>query len=212
MIRTNPTPPFAQSRRRKWRTRILAADAFQKRYVMFFISIGVFIAILGGGLCLYLINHNYHILIRAGLLTSPKMVDAMERELILSNRLLFSVFFGLLAFLAFAGLKLTHRIIMPILIIQNHMRELARGNLKNAEVRLRKTDEFLDFADSYNYLVASLRAQALQDIRRIESLKPDERNRDAFETWLALIDEKRSQSDGTISSVDDPTPASRHVS
>jgi signal transduction histidine kinase len=180
------------------------------------------ISLVGGGVCWYLINHNYDILIKTSLLNAPQIVDSMARELTLTNQLLISVFSGLIVFLVFAGLKLTHSIISPILIIQSHMRELARGNLQGARVTLRKTDEFLDFADSYNYLVASLEAQTAQDIRKLQTLQPDERNLDALMVWQKMLDEKQEQigisntesaiSDGITSASTDPAPVSRHAS
>ena len=125
-----------------------------------------------------------------------------------------------IVFLFFAGMKITHKIVAPLLIIQHHMRELARGNLQRARVRLRKTDEFLDFAESFNYLVAAIQKQTEWDLKRLENLKPDERNRDAFHLWEQMLNEKKSQlglgvpDDTEISTAGGPVPdpSARHAS
>ncbi len=219
MLRTHPTPAFASPRQKKWRTRVVSGDTFQRKYLAFFVWLGIAVALLGGGICIYLLNHNYALLIKSGHLTNPKLVDGLERELWLTNRFLFGVFGGLIVFLFFAGMKITHKIVAPLLIIQHHMRELARGNLQKARVRLRKSDEFLDFADSFNYLVAAVQKQTEWDLRRLESLKPDERNRDAYHLWEQMRNEKKSQlgmgvaeAEPTIAGEPSPDPSERHAS
>jgi nitrogen fixation/metabolism regulation signal transduction histidine kinase len=149
---------------------------------------------------------------KAQLLTSPRMVDNLYRELKLANEILLLTYIGFVAFLALVGLRFSQRLVVPVLLIQEKMRDVSRGDLVQASVSIRKTDEFQELCETYNYMVESLRIQIKNDLARLQKLKPDDHNRDAVHTWQLLIDEKRAQLSGSGPSSPDQAPVSRHAS
>ncbi|MDZ4678071.1 MAG: hypothetical protein SGI74_11265 [Oligoflexia bacterium] len=185
---------------------------FQYRYAVFLASFGAALAIIIGGLTLYLLNHNYDLFMKAELLTAPQLVDNLGRELKLANEILVTALIGFILVMGGIGVRFSHRIVVPIYLIQEKMREICRGNFFSAKVSIRKNDEFQEFAETYNYLVESMRTQLKSDLLRLEKLKPDEHNRDAVHTWECLVREKEAQLNGQDSAAPDPTASSRHAS
>jgi hypothetical protein len=205
-------PRQAPTRKEKrWRTQMVIVRRFQYRYAVFLASFGAAIALSVGGLTLYLLNHNYNLFVKAELLTAPQLVDNLGRELKLANEILVTSLFGFILIMAGIGIRFSHRIVVPVYLIQEKMREICRGGFHNAKVVIRKNDEFQEFAETYNYLVDSLRTQLKSDLVRLEKLKPDEHNRDAVHTWECLVREKEAQLTGDSSSPD-PTVSSHRAS
>jgi methyl-accepting chemotaxis protein len=212
MIRFTPTKPSLEKKRKRRRSQVIAVRQFQFRYAIFLGSFGLVLSVLAGGVTFYLLNHNYQLMAKAQLLTSPRMVDNLYRELKLANEILLLIYIGFVAFLALVGLRFSQRLVVPVLLIQEKMREVSRGDLVQAAVSIRKTDEFQELCETYNYMVESLRIQIKNDLARLQKLKPDDHNRDAVHTWQLLIDEKRSQLTGSSLSSPDQAPVSRHAS
>ena len=212
MLRMNVPLRPSPKRRRKARTTMITVRRFQYHYALFLVSFGLIMALLVGGGTLYLINHNYHLLTKTELITAPRAVDSLDRERKLANEMIVGAYFGFVFFLGLLGVKFSHSIVVPIYLIQERMRQLCRGDMLDATVRIRATDEFQEFAETYNYMVESMKTQIRLDIQRLWELKPDEKNRDAMHTWQCMLHEKESQLSGTEFSSTDPTAVERHVS
>jgi hypothetical protein len=212
MLRTSLPLYPSSKRRRKARTHLLTVRRFQYHYAFFLVSFGVIMALLVGGGTLYLLNHNYHLLMKSELINAPRIVDNLDRERKLANEMIVGAFVGFIIFLGLLGIKFSHAIVVPIYLIQEKMRQLCRGDTMEASVRIRASDEFQEFAETYNYLVESLRVQIQLDVQRLLQLKPDEKNRDATHIWQCMLHEKNSQLSGTEFSSTDPTAFERHVS
>lgn len=197
--------------RRRRRTQLIVVKQFQIRYALFFAFFGLVGAALVGGVTLYLLNYNYDLFVRTELISNPRLVDNLYREIRLANAILILSIVGFIVFMALFGVKFSHRIAVPIYLIQEKMRGICRGNLKDANIRLRQTDEFLEFGETYNYLVSTLKTQVKQDIDCLQKLKPDKQNRDATRAWECALEEKNAQLSGTDASTG-PNPSSRHAS
>jgi len=213
MIRVPPgvVPPSSKKRRKK-RSEILTVRRFQYHYALFLVSLGLIMSIVSGGITFYLLNHNYHLFMSAGLLTSPRVVDNLMNEMKLANETLAGVYIGFVNFLAIVGVKVSHSMVVPIYLIQEKIRQISRGELVESTVRIRQSDEFQEFAEVFNYMVESLKAQTRNDIQRLWQLKPDPHNRDAVHAWQLMLHEKESQLNGTEFSSTDPTAVSRPAS
>ncbi|MCC6278844.1 MAG: hypothetical protein IT289_13105 [Oligoflexia bacterium] len=211
MIRTKGSIPIHYPRPKKWRTQQFVVRRFQYRYAVFLGTFGLILSFIVGGICLYLLNYNYQLLMDAQLLIAPKVVDHLTLELKLANQVIVVLLACFVTLMGFLGIRFSHRLVIPIYLIQEKMRQVCRGNLYDTKVHIRKTDEFQEFAETYNYLIESLRTQTKHDLSRLEKLKPDDHNRDAVHTWENLLKEKSIQINGPDASTD-PTAYSRHAS
>jgi methyl-accepting chemotaxis protein len=212
MIRAQTYKIMSQPRRKRLRAQLIAARGFQYKYALFLASFGFFISFVVGGVTLYLLNHNYQMLARTEMITSPEMVDNLYRELKLANELIISSLFAFIIFLTLMGIKLSHRIVIPIMLVQERMRGICKGDLKNARVTFRRSDEFQEFGETYNYLVESLRIQVKSDVDKLLVLKPDVHNRDAIHLWTRMVDEKMAQLNDHQSASADQAVVSHHAS
>lgn len=211
MIRSKYRGPIPIRPRKRARSNWFVLRDYQMRYGFFFGFFGIIGGGVIGGLSFFLLNNNYGLLVKTALLTRPEMVENLERELQLANMALGLSTVGFIVFMALLGAKFSHRIVVPIFLIQEKMREICRGNVKDVTLKLRQTDEFQEFGETYNYLVESLRAQLQRDLDRIEKLKPDWHNRDAVHIWETIQKEKRAQLNGNDGELD-PAPSSAHAS
>lgn len=206
-----PHAPSSETRK-KWRAQRIVAREFQYRYSILLSSFGICFALIVGGITLYLLNHNYNLLIQAQLLTAPQIVDHLARELKMANEILVICLIGFVIFFGMIGVKITQKIIVPIILIQEKIRGICRGDLFTANVSIRKSDEFQEFSENYNYMVEVLRSQTMQDIERLEKLKPDAHNRDAFLIWEYMLNEKKAQLTGGGTASPEPIVSVRRVS
>jgi hypothetical protein len=204
----NPQP---HTRRKQIRTQMLTVRRFQYKYAFYLTYFSVIMSVIIGGITLYLLNHNYHLLVRAELVAAPHVVDNIFHELKLANEFIIGAYIGFIFFMGLVGVKFSHSIIVPIFLIQEKMRSVCRGEMYDAQVRIRQSDQFQEFAETYNYMIQALQAQLRSDIEKLKQLKPADQNRDAVHIWQIMIDEKQAQLN-VSSSESGPAPVLRHVS
>jgi hypothetical protein len=203
--------PLPKTRRKQIRTQMLTVRRFQYKYAFYLTYFSVIMSFIIGGITLYLLNHNYHLLVRTELVASPHVVDNIFHELKLANEFIIGTYVGFIIFMAMVGVKFSHSIVVPIFLIQEKIRSVCRGEMYDAQVRIRQTDQFQEFAETYNYMIQALQAQLKSDIEKLKHIKPNDQNRDAVHIWQTLIDEKEAQLN-VNSSVSDPAHALRRVS
>ncbi|MBK9294542.1 MAG: hypothetical protein IPM57_08870 [Oligoflexia bacterium] len=200
---------------RKMRTKHLLIQRFQYKYALFLMRFGLVFGLLLTGVSIYFLNTNYFMFKNTLLLHAPKVIKALNVELKLANEFIFASFMVYLVFLGWLGLKLSQKLVTPIMLIQEKIKGISRGNLKDAKIELRKDDEFQDFCDSYNYMVEILKTQVETDLIALEKLKPDPKNKDATYTWEKMVEEKNLQL-GKLnletSAQPDQAPSARHAS
>lgn len=90
-------------------------------------------------------------------------------------------------------MKSTAKIIGPVLVLQNHIKSLTKGDWAVNEVAVKESDEFRDFVSSYNYLYHSIRQVTTNDLNRLKQLSIDPENRIAHQIWQEMIREKSEQ-------------------
>lgn len=181
---------------RKMRTKHMLIQRYQYKYAIFLMKFGLVFGVLLTGVALYFLNANYFMFKNTLLVYAPKVIKSLNLELKLANELIITSLFIYTIFLGWLGLKLSQKLITPIMLIQEKIKGLSRGSLKDAKIDLRKTDEFQDFCDSYNYLVDTLRSQIEVDLASLDKLKPDPKNKDATYIWEQMVEEKKQQLNG----------------
>jgi hypothetical protein len=168
-------------------------SVFQWRYTGYLIAAVFAATSFAGGLTFYLLNENYETFIRLATVQAPSLLESLERERIWINGFLFSVLGGMLTFFFYLGFRMTARLIGPIVVLQSHMKGLIRGNLSQAQLRIREDDEYHPLIETYNYFYSSLQTQTKQDLDRLRRLNVDARNQEAYSIWEEMIREKEQQ-------------------
>lgn len=195
---------------------------FQLRYTLLLVGA----AALGAGLIIlplsFFLNQNYEIFYDLAYDYSPGILVHLEREQAWIGALCIAVFLGLVVFFSLLGYRLTARIVAPLKIVRNHLRELSRGRWFYPPVKTRVNDEFQDFVEAYNYFYTSFQINLKRDYDLISKLTIDPRNKDAYQAWCNLLEEKAKQLNipqediPTITflsdEVDAGSPDSRHAS
>jgi methyl-accepting chemotaxis protein len=187
------TPPPARNLELQLeRTPLLLRD-FRRRYfrVVIFSTFAALLIIGGSSYVIHL--HNYSIFSEIALNHAPQLIENLERERIWSNIFLLGSTGGLIAAAWIMLHRLTNRVLIPIWLLQNHLRRLTRGDMSQRQIRIRAGDEFQELIDTYNYFYSSLQLQVKKDLTMLETLPVDEKNRDAQRSLLSMIDEKRAQ-------------------
>ncbi|MCB0341648.1 MAG: hypothetical protein H6626_09385 [Pseudobdellovibrionaceae bacterium] len=141
----------------------------------------------------YFINENYDVFIRLAYDYAPNILGHLEKEQIWLNSLLFSMFVGLVVFFTIFGFKLTARMIGPIQIVKNHLKQLSRGKWFNQEIKIRDKDEFHELIEEYNYFYKSFRKNLENDLSRLEKLNINRDDRESYYLWQKMIHEKQLQ-------------------
>jgi hypothetical protein len=166
---------------------------FQWKYTLVLMG-AVFFALL---VCLvpltYFFNQNYAIFSELAYTHSPALLDHLERERTWLNVFLLLVSVFTMAFCWVFGMKSTARIIGPVLVLQNHINSLSKGQWSIEELTVRNSDEFRDLISSYNYLYHCIRQLTQEDLRRLEALVIDSGHRNAQKIWEEMIQEKSEQ-------------------
>ncbi len=213
MIVTSRNQPPTLSRKRKRRTKLFVVQKTQYKYAMFMFRFGIGFGIFMAGVSLYLLNSNYFLFKSVLLIHAPKVIANLNTELKMANELIIGSLIAYGIFMALLGLRLSHRLVVPVFLIQEKIKGICRGDLKNANISVRKSDEFQEFCENYNYLVETMRSQLKTDLIRLESLKPDPHDRDAVHIWEKMVAEKKQQLDPNENSASlDPIDVLRHVS
>lgn len=128
-------------------------------------------AISAGGSAYYFLNQNYQIFIDLAYHSAPDLLKYLEREREWMNFFLVAMFSGMITFFLFLGLRMTARIIYPLLALERHLKSMTRGHWTVKELKIRENDEFQDLITSYNYFFRSLQIKTKQDLSLLEELK-----------------------------------------
>ncbi|MBX7231702.1 MAG: hypothetical protein K1X29_06415 [Bdellovibrionales bacterium] len=166
---------------------------FQIRYMGMVVSASLLGGLIAGLPIYYYLDQNYIVFIELAQQYSPQIITHLERERVWVSSLLIISFSGLAAFFMFLSYKLTGRIIGPLRVLRNHLRQMSRGKWFLPPVKVRQTDEFQDLIDSYNYFYESFRTHLRQDLELLKKLKVDQEHRESYFIWKSMIEDKTSQ-------------------
>jgi hypothetical protein len=169
---------------------ILIDRSFQMKYA----SLVLIASLIGMGVMalpvFYFVRQNYEIFVRLAYLTAPQLVLQLEREQLWLTGVLILSSSATFTFFAVFSLRLTGRVVAPMKIVRNHLRRMTRGHWSMPAVRIRESDEFQDFVESYNYFYESFRAQILRDLDILKQIKVDPRDTQSVRLWHQMIEER----------------------
>ena len=154
--------------------RTLVVDRkFQVKYTSLVVA-SVLISMLPIGiLTLYFLNQNYNIFMDLALSYSPSLLPHLERERVWINGLVGTTTIGMTIFFAFYGLRVTGRLVTPLLILKEQIRNLARGHWDGPDIRVRETDEFHELVEAYQYFFKILQHETKLEIDQLQKVLPD---------------------------------------
>jgi len=163
---------------------------FQVKYTSLVVA-SVLISMLPiGGLTLYFLNQNYNIFMDLALSYSPNLLPHLERERIWINGLVGTTTIGMTIFFAFYGLRVTGRLVTPLLILKEQIKNLARGHWDGPDIRVRDTDEFHELVEAYQYFYKILQHETKLEIEQLQRVVPDLSSEHSRAIVNELIQEK----------------------
>lgn len=166
---------------------------FQLRYTLFVLgaaAIGMAAALIPAW---FFLKDNYHIFSELASNEAPDLLTSLHREQVWIQTILFGVFLAIVIFFTMIGLRMTQRIVGPLNVLKNHLRELCRGNWKISAIKVRDKDEFQELIETYNYFYSSFQQNLKRDLELLKNMAVDPNNRDSYLAWKALIEEKCTQ-------------------
>ena len=162
-----------------------------------FISLVLAAALVGAALNLipiyFFLEQNYDIFYELAFSSAPQMVEHLERERFWIRIFSITSFVSIVIFFGFVGFKMTSRIVGPLKVLRNHLKQISRGNWRMNPIKVRETDEFQDLIEAYNYFYSSYRSMLQKDLENLKSLSIDSSNRDAYIAWKQMIEERARQ-------------------
>lgn len=163
---------------------------FQLKYTSLVVA-SVLISMLPiGAITLYFLNQNYNIFMDLALSYSPNLLPHLERERIWINGLVGTTTIGMSIFFAFYGLRVTGRLVTPLLILKEQIKNLARGHWDTPQVRVRDTDEFHELVEAYQYFYKILQHETKLEIEQLEKVLPDVSNEHSRAIIKEIIQDK----------------------
>jgi hypothetical protein len=180
--------------RRMFGSHLVLDRRFQFRYTLALMG-----AVIGASLpviliCLYFLNNNYNTFIDLALNHSPDLTNHLIREKTWANLCILTLFMAILVFTFFFGLKITYKLIAPILIVREHLKSLSRGHWDAPDIVPAEDEEFYDLVEAYHYFYKSLKHLTKSEIERLRKFKPEMESRgendEIYQVWRDLIQEK----------------------
>ncbi len=166
---------------------------FQLRYVLIVMASGF----LGAAFSLiplyYFLEQNYNIFFELAFKAAPGIIDQLNREQTWIRIFSLSSFFSMVVFFSFVAYRMTSRIVGPLKVLRNHLKQITRGNWRLNPIKVRDADEFQDLVEAYNYFYSSYRKMIQRDLQRLKTLNIDPSNRDAYLAWNQMLEEKNRQ-------------------
>ncbi len=191
----NQAPNFSEDvLKRMFGSHLVLDRKFQFRYT--FAILG---AVLGATLpimiiCLYFLNNNYNTFIDLALNHSPDLTTHLVHEKTWVNLCILTLFMATLVFTFFFGLKVTYKLIAPILVVREHLKSLSRGHWDAPDIIPTEDDEYYDLVEAYHYFYKSLKHLTKSEIERLRKMKGEMESLgesdEAYQVWRDLIQEK----------------------
>jgi len=179
---------------------------FQLRHISLVLAAAFVGAAFNLVLIYFFLEKNYDIFYELAFNSAPGVVEYLERE-----RLWFRTFsalsfvFVVLSF-GFIGLRMTSKIVGPLKVLRNHLKQISRGNWSLNTIKVRESDEFQDLIEAYNYFYSSYKIMLKRDLENLKSLPVDSSNHSAYTVWEQMIEEKVRQLQIPIDKQSDPAP------
>lgn len=173
--------------------KFLPQRRFQVKYTGYLVLSALFSAIIIGGPSYFFLNQNYDIFIELAYAHSPELIQHLQTEQSWVNGFLVASLVSLMTFQIYFGLKLTFRMVGPLLALKRHIQQATKGVLSHKPLKVRGSDEFHDVIENYNYLYKTLQSQTVYDVKKLKKLKENVKDKEALKLIDQMIEEKMSQ-------------------
>lgn len=175
------------------RFKYLINKNFQLKYTGYLVASAILSALIVGGPVYYFLNQNYDIFLNLAYAVSPDIVvHLLQEKSWFMGFLIFSLM-TLVIFHFYYGIRLTFRMVGPLVALKRHMNQVIKGYLYQKPLHIRQNDEFQDLIESYNYLYKTLRAQSSYDLKTLENIKFQVKDPKALDLIKKMIEEKTLQ-------------------
>lgn len=185
--------PEGRVRTKAHRFHYLIHKHFQLKYTWYLVTSALMSALIVGGPIYYFLNQNYDIFLNMAYSLSPEIVSHLTQEKKWFTGFFIFSLMTLVIFHFYYGIRLTFRMVGPIMALKRHMNQVTRGHLYQKPLHVRQHDEFHDLILNYNYLYKTLRAQSAFDIKKLENIKFQTKSTEAIRMIDEMISEKSSQ-------------------
>jgi hypothetical protein len=153
---------------------VLNSDAiFRRKYTGFLIT-SVFGAVLFFmSVVLYNTVSNYEIFKRLAYLVNPELVSHIERELTGVYILYFAGLTSILGLCFLVGYKITKNVGLSLHKVQKHFNKISKHDWSAKDFHYSLNDDHSDFLSGYAVFYRELRAESLDELDVLESIKND---------------------------------------
>ena len=188
--RAHPPPQAKGSRRSGFR---LVYSPVQWRYSL---TLGLTCLILSTSFAAtiwYFINQNYAFFQKIAYDTHPGLVSHLERE---QNWISAILVIGCLMtsfIVTLTTLRITSVLLGPLVAMEKHMHLVIRGDWSSSDFQNRHKDEIREITSTYAYLYRTFRAQSESELKVLEKVLSDPRNREVTEALHNLVNLKKKQ-------------------
>lgn len=151
------------------RTQYLIAKGFQLRFAFLLSIVGIVVTAVVGIILFIVLAKTQTLFLKAGVVSSPDVIEFVRQQRSLYMYSLLSVFVGVTVVLLMLGIFVSHRLAGPIFALSRRMNDVAQGNF-TVTLHLRKTDEFQELKDKFNTLVKGLQNQVKGELIKVDSV------------------------------------------
>lgn len=177
--------------RQKRRTRFIQ-ERFQIKYTLFLIIAVTLTLLISGGPIYYFARQNYQIFMKLAYTSAPELIAHLTREWAWIHIFLAVAFIGVLSVCAYISIHITTRMVVPLNLMEDHLKKLSHGNWNIPNLRIRSGDEFQELIQVYNYFYNSLKANAEAELQMLQKISVEPKNPEAQHHWEKLLALKSS--------------------
>jgi hypothetical protein len=173
------------SPKRKW---ILDRN-FQLNYTSYLTLAVAGSSLMAFGAVFYFLNQNFELFTSLAFDTHPGLVVHLEREVVWLKFFIAVCFVLIVLSTLFLTLRMTSKLIDPLVLMEKHMRKLTQGEWDIADLHNQETD-FNELLSTYDYFYRSLKMMTESELNLLKKLHVDPANREAYAAWKTLLENK----------------------
>lgn len=155
-------------------------------------AIGLTLLVFGLPLT-YVLNKNYSAFISLAFQYEPSLIKQIEREQVWTNIFIATMSLSIIAINLYVMWKFVSRFSQSTKVLTNQFRDLSKGKWGDKDQALLDPANYDSLIAHYDYFLKSLQALTLSEIRQLEKLVVDPKNREAYAIWEQLLKAKRSR-------------------
>ena len=173
------------SRKRKW---VLDRN-FQLNYISYLTIAVAGASLMAFGAAYYFLNQNFQLFTALAFDTHPGLVQHLEREFAWLRGFMIIGFVVIVLSTLFLTLRMTQKLIDPLVRMEKHMRKLTQGEWAIGDLTNQDND-FNELLATYDYFYRSLKIMTLSEMELLQKLHVDPANREAYAAWKSLLETK----------------------